>query len=156
MTALCKGLAKLAVIAASFPTLCSAEPGWAWLNPLPQGNLLWAVASDAQTRIAVGLLGTIVRTSDGGESWTLPPSGTRNSLHGVAFAEANTAVAVGEQGTIVRSIDGGATWTVLAEPRLWAAVAQRSSTLAFRYRARRKATRSDFSPAVRCMLNRLS
>src|SRR6202158_5186489 len=88
------------------------EPsGWFWQNPLPTGAWLQAVAAiDKQTAVAVGFEGTILRTGDGGETWTLQPSGTRNWLRGIAFADANIGVAVGDVGTILRTIDGGATW----------------------------------------------
>ncbi|MFQ5512269.1 MAG: hypothetical protein ACE5EO_10505 [Candidatus Krumholzibacteriia bacterium] len=45
----------------------SGPSGWFWQNPRPQGNNLLAVSfTDANTGTAVGELGTIVRTTDGG------------------------------------------------------------------------------------------
>src|SRR5690349_16316967 len=50
---------------------------WRWQNPLPQGNnLRGASFVDATTGTAVGEYGTIVRTTDGGSSWTIQASGT--------------------------------------------------------------------------------
>src|SRR5262249_16714511 len=89
-----------------------AQSGWFWQNPLPQGNTLSAAATpDPSTMVAVGYGGTILRTTDGGASWTPQFSGTTNILHGVSFVDANTGTAVGESGSIVRTTDGGATWT---------------------------------------------
>src|SRR5713101_6843494 len=89
-----------------------AYTGWTWSNPLPQGNPLVAIAiADASTSVAVGDLGTIVRTTDGGHRWTQVSSGTTQDLRGVAFANPNAGTAVGKAGTILRSIDAGATWT---------------------------------------------
>ncbi len=93
------------------PTVSSAQPGWFWQNPLPQGNHLWGVATlNKQTVIAVGESGTVLRSGDAGESWTLPSSGTTNRLYAVSFGDGNTGVAVGELGTILRTSDGGESW----------------------------------------------
>jgi photosystem II stability/assembly factor-like uncharacterized protein len=55
----------------------------------------------------VGVGGTIVRTTDGGATWTPQASGTTNILHGVSFVDANTGTAVGDSGTILRTDTGG-------------------------------------------------
>src|SRR5215467_9921904 len=90
-----------------------AQSGWFWQNPLPQGNTLSAAATpDPSTMVAVGYGGTILRTTDGGATWTPQFSGTTNILYGVSFVDANTGTAVGGNGTILRTTDGGATWTV--------------------------------------------
>jgi len=82
--------------------------GWFWQNPLPQGNALNGVSfTDANTGTAVGEAGTIVRTTDGGETWVTQDSGTTSALNGVSFTDANTGTAVGQNGTILRTTDGG-------------------------------------------------
>ncbi len=103
-----------------------AQSGWFWQNPLPQGNHLRAVAvADSQTATAVGDYGTIVRTSDGGATWTLM-GGTSEDLRGVSFVDANTGTAVGGSRTlppftpavtatgvgdsILHTTDAGANW----------------------------------------------
>src|SRR5215471_18871486 len=78
-----------------------AQSGWFWQNPLPQGNGLFAAAApDSSTVVVVGNLGTILRTDDGGATWTPQSSGTTKSLFGVSFVDANTGTAVGGLGTI--------------------------------------------------------
>src|SRR6516225_2172886 len=67
--------------------------------------------TDANTGTAVGFGGTILRTTDGGASWTRQSSGTTETLLGVSFTDANTGTAVGSGGTILRTTDGGASWT---------------------------------------------
>ena len=48
----------------------SAYAQWFWQNPLPQGNLLISCNfTDSNTGWAVGYGGTIIKTTDGGESW---------------------------------------------------------------------------------------
>jgi len=101
-------------------TISFAESGWFLQNPMPTGNDLHAVAApEPSTVVAVGELGTILRTTDGGATWTLPSSETTADLIGVCFVDANIGTAVGgfydlppmAQRVIVRTTDGGVTWT---------------------------------------------
>ena len=92
----------------------SAVGGWRWLTPLPTGNALSAVfATDASNVCAVGGGGTIVRSTDGGATWTLAASGTDEGLAAV-WGLGRDLLAVGDGGTIVRSSDLGATWAKVA------------------------------------------
>ena len=105
---LCASLIGLAVISSS----ASFAQGWSWQNPLPQGNYLLGVSFvDANIGTAVGDAGTILRTPDGGATWTRQTSGTINALLGVSFVDANIGTAVGWHGTILRTTNGGVTWT---------------------------------------------
>ena len=84
---------------------------WHWQNPLPQGNnLRGASFVDANTGTVVGEYGTIVRTTDGGSSWTIQASGTTQTLWDVSFIDVNNGTAVGEGGTILGTTDGGNNW----------------------------------------------
>src|SRR5436309_281526 len=84
---------------------------WHWQNPLPQGNnLRGASFVDANTGTVVGEHGTIVRTTDGGNSWTIQASGTTQTLWAVSFTDVTNGTAVGEGGTILRTTDGGDHW----------------------------------------------
>ena len=67
---------------------------------------------------AVGAAGTILVTSDGGETWTAPttPVPTTHDLAAVAFADAGHGWAVGAAGTILVTSDGGETWTAPTTP----------------------------------------
>lgn len=61
--------------------------------------------------IAVGELGTIIRSTDGGDSWMVQTNLVgRRRLTDVSAASARTAFAVGEDGTILRTSDSGQTW----------------------------------------------
>ena len=96
----------------SKPSTDAPSSQWHWQNPLPQGNnLRGASFVDANTGTVVGEYGTIVRTTDGGNSWTIQASGTTQTLWAVSFTDANNGTAVGEGGTIVRTTDGGTHWT---------------------------------------------
>ena len=87
---------------------------WIWQNPLPTGNVLLSVYfTDANTGLAVGGYGTIVKTADGGTTWTTLACGTTSSLGSVYFTNATTGFAAGTTGTILKTTDGGANWIAL-------------------------------------------
>jgi len=60
---------------------------------------------------AVGSSGRILKTTNGGQSWTVQASGTTVSLSDVYFVNADTGWAVGQYGTILKTTNGGQTWT---------------------------------------------
>lgn len=68
--------------------------------------------------VAVGAFGTILRSTDNGESWTRIPvdwsavlsDGFEPHLYDVAVASDGAVVAVGEFALVMRSADGGANW----------------------------------------------
>lgn len=88
-----------------------AQPGssWEWLSPLPQGNDLNAVASHDGQRVAVGALGTILR-SEAGSAWAAVPSPSTGTLAGVAW-RGDGWLAVSQEGELLTSPDGLA-WQV--------------------------------------------
>ncbi len=59
---------------------------------------------------AVGAKGTVLKTTNGGATWTRQASGVDVTLYAVAAADANTAWAVGEEGTVIHTTNGGTTW----------------------------------------------
>ncbi|PID68201.1 MAG: hypothetical protein CR968_02785 [Flavobacteriia bacterium] len=67
----------------------------------------------ADTAVVVGVLGTIVKTTDGGENWLTINSGTNRDLTQVEFVNDTTGYAVGFEGTLLKSTDAGSTWTAL-------------------------------------------
>ncbi len=73
-------------------------------------NALYALnfpANQTNTGYAAGYTGIIIKTTDGGDSWTVQSSGTTNTLYGVAFADELTGYAVGEGGTVLKTFTGG-------------------------------------------------
>jgi photosystem II stability/assembly factor-like uncharacterized protein len=66
--------------------------------------------SDADNGTAVGDVGVILRTTNGGSSWVSQNSGTATVLLGVWVTDANTGTAVGDFGTILKTTDGGNNW----------------------------------------------
>ena len=62
---------------------------------------------------AVGGIGPILHTTDGGTTWTNITPDTLGTFWGVCFTDGNTGTVVGvySQGaTILRTTDGGTTW----------------------------------------------
>ena len=60
---------------------------------------------------AVGDDGAVVRTRDGGHTWSVHDAGTPAALWSVHFVDAERGWAVGVNGTVVASTDGGRSWT---------------------------------------------
>ncbi len=113
------GMAALAACAlAALPAAAQANvqvgsSGWLWGNPLPQGNTLRAMAFAGTTGYAVGDFGTLLKTTDAGDTWTGLPAGTFSNLTEVQVLDANTVVAGG--GCVARlSTDGGQTFSRIA------------------------------------------
>jgi photosystem II stability/assembly factor-like uncharacterized protein len=85
---------------------------WRWQNRPPLGGRdLTAVAfAGHDVGWAVGEVGAITGTTDGGRTWVDQVSGIDARLTAVAAGSPTTAWAVGEGGVIVGTRDGGATW----------------------------------------------
>lgn len=93
-----------------FPIVSIAQ-NWEWQNPLPQGNTLGDVTfADSLHGWAVGDHGTVLRTVDGGDTWTIIWTGVSANLAAVAFTDTLHGLAVG-QNSILSTSDGGMTWT---------------------------------------------
>jgi photosystem II stability/assembly factor-like uncharacterized protein len=74
-------------------------------------------APDGKTGWIVGEDGLILKTTDGGDTWTEQDSGNPNSLFKVAVIDDQDAVAVGDNGAIVRTSDGGSHWSTVQCPK---------------------------------------
>ncbi len=96
--------------------ICFAQ--WFWQNPLPQGNHLNSTYFvDSNIGWAVGVGGTILKTTDGGGSWVNQTSETNWFLYSVCFVDSNTGWAAGSQAgygnpAVFKTIDGGANWVL--------------------------------------------
>jgi photosystem II stability/assembly factor-like uncharacterized protein len=111
-------LACAAGLLAVLPALAPASvqvgsSGWQWGNPLPQGNTLRAMSFAGITGYAAGDFGTLLRTTDGGVTWSGLLSGTFTNLTEVQAIDGDSVFAAG--GCVARrSDDGGATFTRVA------------------------------------------
>ena len=74
-------------------------------------------APDGKTGWIVGEDGLILKTDDGGQTWTTQDIGNPNSLFKIAVIDEQNAVAVGDNGAIVHTTDGGAHWQTVKSPK---------------------------------------
>jgi photosystem II stability/assembly factor-like uncharacterized protein len=70
------------------------------LFALPETKQAWAAGDE----------GVVLKTTDGGDSWLLEPTGVTNRLNSICFHDENRGVAVGDQGTLLQTTNGGMTW----------------------------------------------
>lgn len=99
--------------------LCSKaeQHGWCWKEPLPQGeaiNSFYFV--DESTAFAVGGLGAILRTTDGGATWARAITGTQSALRKVVFLDALNGAVAGDNELLLTTADGGNHWTAQQLP----------------------------------------
>lgn len=95
--------------------LCSAFAASAqtW-TPQSSGtsNILQSVwFTNQQNGWAVGDVGALIVTTNGGQTWSNVFLTTQD-LEDVAFADANTGVIVGDDGLILRTVTAGVSWSV--------------------------------------------
>lgn len=90
------------------------DSGWTVQASTTLSNLYGVSFVDANTWVAVGNGGTIMRSTDGGIGWSSVPSPVGDPLRAVSF-HGNIGVAAGIAGRVVRTTDGGLSW--IQEPR---------------------------------------
>ncbi len=94
-------------------TRVNSQPNsnWFWQQPLPTGNLLYAIKfANAQTGYAAGVLGTIMKTTNGGANWFLQNSNDVDILADIECLTPDRVFIVGRQGTILYTSNGGTNW----------------------------------------------
>jgi len=96
-------LAQTAVAASPYPNDLNTGAGpWLWVQPDWQGATINSISfADANTGWAVGIGGTILKTTDGGATWNAQNSGTTYNLSSVDFVDSSNGWAVGSVGGIV-------------------------------------------------------
>jgi photosystem II stability/assembly factor-like uncharacterized protein len=80
--------------------------GWEWSNPLPQGNTIRALDFAGARGYAGGAFGTLLRSDDGGHSWTGLAPGITEDVVSVQAIGADSVVVAGNC-ALRRSDDGG-------------------------------------------------
>ncbi|MFZ4622448.1 MAG: YCF48-related protein [Bacteroidota bacterium] len=88
-----------------------SQSQWTFQNPNPTGADLKDVSFfDRQNGWAVGVLGTVLHTTDEGATWQLQNAGTMQYLYGAAALSAKKCFIVGAAGTLLKTTNSGATW----------------------------------------------
>ncbi|MEA2458146.1 MAG: hypothetical protein QOC95_1118, partial [Thermoleophilaceae bacterium] len=98
-----------AAVVAQAADVTVGHSGWNWGNPQPQGNTLRAVDFAGSRGYAAGDFGTLLRTDDGGRSWTGIPTGITADLARIRAVNQDTVV-IGSGCVLRRSDDGGTTF----------------------------------------------
>lgn len=80
-------------------------------KPPPDPVLLRMAFANDRVGWAVGELGTIQTTTDGGASWKLQVIQSRKILNDISAVDARQAWIVGAAGLVLKTNDGGQTWT---------------------------------------------
>jgi len=70
----------------------------------------WAVGHPHWDQTRLLYTGTILKTTDGGQTWDAQLADTLATLRNVDFVDANNGWAVGTEGAILHTADGGAHW----------------------------------------------
>jgi predicted CXXCH cytochrome family protein len=97
----------LAAGSLSFAIAATAFKPPAWLaGTAPVAADLRGVALDDASGYAVGVGGAILKTTDGGATWSSLRSETKATLNAVDFSSKGTGWAVGDSGTVLASSDG--------------------------------------------------
>ncbi|GAB1430107.1 hypothetical protein MASR2M18_09400 [Ignavibacteria bacterium] len=79
-------------------------------------NSVFFLQSNTALGWACGDFGTLLATTNGGDSWLVQKSKTTADFFGIAFADDKTGCAVGRGGIIFRTVDGGKSWEQLSSP----------------------------------------
>jgi len=109
----------ISLIKTTAQTTPSSNNGWQWQYPKPQGNTLRDIfVFNQNTAIAVGDLGTVIKTYDGGENWDVQhhAGGTDIDLYSVHFTDTLNGWAAGgiwftNKNVLLKTGNGGKTWT---------------------------------------------
>ncbi|MFT4049755.1 MAG: YCF48-related protein [Solirubrobacterales bacterium] len=101
----------LTAAGAAGAAVVAGNTGWFWSNPLPQGNTLTKVEAISGRAYVAGEAGAILRSDDGGASWTGIRSGLPAAKSAVRVIRAVTPDTVIFAGSCAlrRTDDGGAT-----------------------------------------------
>ena len=91
--------------------------GGGWLQTPVAGNWQAIAFADANNGVAVAGFpnGNMVRTIDGGQTWTVPATSCSGWHDGVAMYTSAGAASVGSSGLICGSSNGGQDWTRVTE-----------------------------------------
>lgn len=101
---------RLILIITILINTCIANAQWIKIESVPTDYSLWNIKFPSKNiGFAVGALGTIVKTTDGGDTWKLIHNNKASQLEGLFCLDTNKIYIVGNG--IYKTTDGGQTWT---------------------------------------------
>ena len=89
--------------------MTTPKSGWSWGDPLPQGSTIRVLTFTSSRGYAAGDFGTVLRTDDGGATWTGLRTGVTADLTDLTLITPDSLV-VGGGCVLRRSDDGGRTF----------------------------------------------
>src|SRR6476661_6114479 len=102
-----------ALCALALPATAAEPAGWHEGSGV-DGSFTVLRAVSASVALAGGFDGTLLRTDDGGTTWTRTAPGATAGLRDVASSDGQTIYTLDALGTVRRSKDGGADWDTLS------------------------------------------
>lgn len=103
---------QLLALGLFWPLASPGQEGPAPFAGLSHRDRLYDVTTQGPVVISVGYPGVVLRSTDGGSSFSSVAVPTREALFGVDVSPSGVAVAVGRAGTVLVSPDAGASWTL--------------------------------------------
>jgi len=83
---------------------------WFWQNPVTTGNTMYGIHFfNKDNGIVAGLYGEMLRTTNGGESFSLTPIPKENFFRSIFFVDEHTGWATGDS-LLLKTTNGGANW----------------------------------------------
>jgi photosystem II stability/assembly factor-like uncharacterized protein len=107
--ALAAAVAALLVAMPAPASVTTPKSGWSWGDPLPQGSPITSLTFSGARGYAAGGFGTVLRTDDGGSTWSGLRTGVTADLTDLTLISADSLV-VGGGCVLRRSDDGGQTF----------------------------------------------
>ena len=135
-----------------FATTANGGRSWVRRKVLAEDYHLNRVArGPTGTLYLAGEHGTLLRSSDSGETWTSIAAPYDGSFYGIVPLDRRTLVAHGLRGRVYRSIDDGASWEPVATPQpvlLATALKLKSNFLVFAGQARALLLSRDYGKSL--------
>ena len=109
-TVACGLLATVVFAASAQAQVVNGQSGWEWGTPTPQGNAINDIGFIGGVGYAVGNFGTIMSTTDAGQSWTGLNTGITADINKVALPAPGTIIIGGGCYDLI-SANGGVSFT---------------------------------------------
>jgi photosystem II stability/assembly factor-like uncharacterized protein len=113
-----KRLTKITLMLATVLLWCTVAFSQSTWNLINTGTMLDINGVDfisEDTGMVVGIMGLMMKTTDGGETWETIDLGIMNFLNDIKYVNENLVFIVGNSGIILKSADGGDTWDFIQD-----------------------------------------
>jgi len=108
-----RNMKKIILLAVALCVIKNSNAQWINQTSNTTNHLSSVCFVSPDTGYAVGAMGTIVKTINGGNDWSVQPSLTSYNLKSICFADNNVGYIVGQYGRIFKTMAGGNNWLLL-------------------------------------------